>query len=515
MRARAASTTSTGETLRARISAASSSAGSQMRSSAATGLADHPGDRDDLGARDTEHSADQESTHASNCIIIVTMDRAAPARLAAWLDRAEMLALDPPRLEALRDSLSAPDPPIWLGRWGTLVGFEAGPAHRRLVQFDRHGHLVAAFRWSPDGELRWARCRTAAGAWIGVEPGVATHPGWGRSDQLWLLDGTEPWRPVEPLTVFRSLDWTRLDHIPPLAEPGRLPHGAGSAVLNLVAALMKDQGVARVRYRGPFPSERLFTTLLEAFRHDPTQALPLERFLADGGLDWLPAPFESHHVSPWVTVQLRQNIDKVVADGVIFYRPEWQGIKRREARVIRDEGERVICSLWALGGPLEDRLILDRSGEILEASPARAPEVSPAPLPPVWNSALGDLISPESAPALGPAIVEVLRGTELEWGAVPGDLVRAWEKRIRLSARLREAASASLRSAAPGRERAEQALRFVLEVARLLGPEVRGRAQSVLESLPEAEQARRLEGAVEESEALDESVGRLIALLAR
>src|SRR5216684_3275697 len=139
MRARAASTTSTGETLRARISAASSSAGSQVRSSAATGLADHPGDRDDLGARDTRHGgADQESTHASNCIIIVTMDRAAPARLAAWLDRAEMLALDPPRLEALRDSLSAADPPIWVGRWGTLVGFEAGPAHRRLVQFDRH-----------------------------------------------------------------------------------------------------------------------------------------------------------------------------------------------------------------------------------------------------------------------------------------------------------------------------------------------------------------------------------------
>src|SRR6266571_3549565 len=117
MRARAASTASTGETLRARISAASSSAGSQMRSSAATGLVSHPGDRDDLGARDTQHGgADQESTHASNCIIIVTMDRAAPARLAAWLDRAEILALDPPRLEALRDSLSAPDPPIWVGR---------------------------------------------------------------------------------------------------------------------------------------------------------------------------------------------------------------------------------------------------------------------------------------------------------------------------------------------------------------------------------------------------------------
>jgi hypothetical protein len=133
----------------------------------------------------------------------------------------------------------------------------------------------------------------------------------------------------------------------------------------------------------------------------------------------------------------------------------------------------------------------------------------------VWNSALGDLIARESAPALGPAIMEVLSHTALEWGAVPGDLVRVWDTRIRLSARLREAMTASLGSAAPGRERAEQALRFVLEVARLLGPEMRGRAQALLESLSEEEQARRVEAAAEESEALDESVGRLIALLAR
>jgi hypothetical protein len=52
-------------------------------------------------------------------------------------------------------------------------------------------------------------------------------------------------------------------------------------------------------------------------------------------------------------------------------------------------------------------------------------------------------------------------------------------------------------------------------VARLLAPEVRGRAQALLESLPQQEQARRIEAAAEESEALDESVGRLIALLAR
>ena len=442
------------------------------------------------------------------------MDPSTLPRLREWLERPGIASLDPRRIEALAVALAEPDPPVRVERWGTVVGYEAGPPRRRLIQFDRHGHLITACRWSPDGALEWARCRAADGRWIGVEPDAIEHPGWGRSDRVWVLDGEEPWRPVEPLTVFRSLDWTALDHIPPLAEPRRLPPGAGSVVLNLVATLMKDQGVARVRYRGPFPSEQLFTTLLECFRYDPGQALPLERFLADGGLDWLPAPYESHRVAAWATVQLRQGIDKVVADGVTFYRPEWQGIARREARVVRDDGERVVCSLWALGGPLEDRLVLDRSGEIHSAPAASARQVPPAPLPPVWNSALGDLIARESAPALGPAIMEVLSYTPLEWGAVPGDLVRAWDRRIRLSARLREALAASLESAAPGRERAEQALRFALEVARLLGPEVRGRAQALLESLPEQEQARRLAAPAEEPEALDESVGRLIALLA-
>jgi hypothetical protein len=443
------------------------------------------------------------------------MDLSALPRLRAWLERPEIAALDPRRLETLAAALGGHDPPVRVERWGTVVGYEAGPPRRRLVQFDRHGHLIAVCRWSQDGALDWARCRAADGRWIGVEPGATEHAAWGRSDRVWLLDGEEPWRPVEPLTVFRALDWTALDHIPPLAEPQRLPPGAGSVVLNLVAALMKDQGAARVRYRGPFASEQLFTTLLECFRYDPSQALPLERFRADGGLDWLPAPYESHRVAAWATVQLRQDIDKVVADGVTFYRPEWQGIARREPRVIRDNGERVVCSLWALGGPIEDRLVLDRSGEILEAPGTPAREVPPAPLPPVWNSALGDLIARESAPALGPAIMEVLRATPLEWGTVPGDLLRAWDRRIRLSARLREAGAASLRSAAPGQERAEQALRFILEVARLLGPEIRTRAQSLLESLPEPEQARQLEQATEPPEALAESVGRLIVLLTR
>jgi len=217
---------------------------------------------------------------------------------------------------------------------------------------------------------------------------------------------------------------------------------------------------------------------------------------------------------------LREGIDTVTADGVTFSRPDWQGVARREPRVVRVDGERVRCSFWVLGGPLEDRLVLDQAGEVLEAPAAKEPESAPAPLPPVWNAALADLIARESAAPLAAAIKDVLRDVAIEWGAVPDDLLRAWDRRIRLSGRLREAGQASLRSAAPGQERAEQALRFILEVARLLGPEIRTRAQALLEALPESEQRRRLEAAAAEpppelDDALDESVGKLIALVAR
>lgn len=444
------------------------------------------------------------------------MDRAVLPRLRAWLERPEVQALDPERIPRLRQALEGPDPPVTAGRWGTLIGYEPGPARRRLVQFDRRGRLVAACRWHPDGRLRWARCLTPDGRWLGVEPGAATHAAWGSSDRVWLLEPDGPWRPREPVTIFQSLDYRRPDFIPPLYEPRRLPPGGGTALLNLIAGLMKDQGVAAVRYRGPYPTEQLFTALLECFRYDPREALPLERFLADGPLDWHPAPFETQHVAPGVMVQLRHEVEKVVVDGVSFYRPDWQAVRRREPRVVWTDGDRTICSLWALGGPLLDRLVLDRSGEVVEAPTPGPDGTAPAPLPPVWGGALGELIARESAPALADAIAAVAAGLELEWGPVAGDLLSIHGRRIRLSRRLREAGAAALAGAASSEERAEQALRFVLEVARLLGPEVRARAQARLEALPEAEQRRILEEAPREPpEAFGESVGRLIALVIR
>ena len=448
--------------------------------------------------------------------MIVAMNPLARPRLAAWLARRDVAALDPEGVESLRLSLDEPDPPVTAGRGGTLVGYLPGPARRRLVQFDRLGHPIAACRWRSDGALAWGKCRLADGRWLGIETGAASHPAWGASDRVWLMEPDAAWVPREPVTIFQALDYRRPDFIPPLLEPRRLPPGGGTTLLNLIAGLMKDHGLASVRYRGPYPTEQLFTALLECFRYDAREVLPLERFLADGALDWHPAPFETHHVAPGVVVHFRHEVEKVTLDGVMFYRAQWQEIRRREPRVIREDGERLVCSLWALGGSIEDRLVLDRRGEVLEVPPARQDSSAPSPLPPVWRVALGDLIARESAPALAASIADVTAALDLEWGPVPGDLLRVQGQRIRLDRRLREAAVAALAGAASPQERAEQALRFVLEIARLLGPEVRGRAQAHLESLGEDEQRRVLESAPAElPEVMGESVGRLIALVVR
>jgi hypothetical protein len=439
------------------------------------------------------------------------MDPAVIGRVRDWLARPQIVALDPSRIATLARALDDDAAPVALGRGGTVVAYEPGPARRRLLQFDRRGTLIAACRWGKDGALDWAKCLTAGAQWVGLQPAALRHQAWGPSDRVWLLDDADGWAPREALTLFQSLDYARPDFIPPLLEPRRLPPGAGSAILDLIAGLMEDQGVTRVRYRGPYPTEQLFTSLLESFRYDPSVGDPLARFL-EGALDWEPTPHERHHVAPGLCIQLREAIEKVVLDGQPFYRTQWQTVVRREPRVVRAEGDRFVCSLWALGRPLQDRLVLDRMGEVLERPPVVINRSPAAPLPPVWPGALAELIARESAPALARSIQDVMPTLQLEWGPTPGDLLSVTGSRITISRDLREAAVAWLRDAPPA-EQAARAAVVALEVARLLAPTVRLHAQMRLEEQSAEHQRRAVMGA-EPGPALSESVGRLLALIA-
>ena len=219
-RASTASVTSTGETALRRINDVSSSAESQTRSvDAIRGpgsrarscrpalgklrsdeararrhprrtwvyvegcrLAEQYGEANRPSAR-----GDQDGSHAANCIICL-MDRALCDRLAACLDRPEILAIDPERIARAPRRARRGRSPASAGRGGAVTGYDPGPGRRRLVTIDRRGHLTAACRWRADGTLAWAKCLTGNGDWIGIEPAADDHPAWGLSDRLWLLD---------------------------------------------------------------------------------------------------------------------------------------------------------------------------------------------------------------------------------------------------------------------------------------------------------------------------------------
>src|SRR4030095_2686506 len=103
-----------------------------------------------------------------------------------------------------------------------------------------------------------------------------------------------------------------------------------------------------------------------------------------------------------------------------------------------------------------------------------------APLAPVWRPALAALVARESAPALGGAIGETLDELALEWGAVPGDLIRVNGGTARVRRQLLDEGLAWIAEAPPGVARGERAGALALEVARLIAPELRRRAEARL-----------------------------------
>jgi hypothetical protein len=350
---------------------------------------------------------------------------------------------------------------------------------RPLGAHDRHGVALSALEWRPDGGLARARVRLPDGGWLAIEPRAGSPGPWGASDLVSRDDA--------PLTRLAALDWTRVDRIPPLAEPARLPAGAGSAIFNLLAALAREQGVDELRYDGPWPTEALFLTLLESFRFEPADVNDPRAAFASGALVWRPAPYEVA-IERGVWVQRRERIEKIVAGGRAYYRPDWQGVRRLAPRAVRDSGDTVRASLIALGRVLEDHVVLAPDGRVLEtpAAPADPPDV--VPLPAAVVAGLLAIVHATSAHALAPWLAVAARDLEFAWGAVEADLVATTATRVTLSHRLRRA----LEDAVRGRQRADAlalALVALREAADLVGDALRARAQAALAAEPPDVQA--------------------------
>jgi hypothetical protein len=363
-----------------------------------------------------------------------------------------------------------------------------------VQSFDRHGQPVSELTWARDGSLARARVRLPDDTWLVIEPRATTATPWGLADRLWRAERfPECGGPSgEPLTVFEALDWARIDRIPPLAEPARLPPGGGTAVLNLIAELAREQGATRLAYRGPYPTEQLFLALLESFRYEPADAPdPLAAFMA-GGLAWTPAPHERVFAADGLYVQRRGRVEKVVLRGAAYYRPDWQSVARHAPRRVRDVSGGVICSLWALGHPLEDHVLLSPEGDllrVLEPPPARG---LARPIAPEIAAGVAAIVATGSAPPLVPVIEDVARAVVLEWSAVARDLVAIEADRIRISGRFREALAERIAAARGRGPRATLALAALVELGVLVGDALRARAQARLAALPPAAQAAAL-----------------------
>jgi len=395
-----------------------------------------------------------------------------------------------------------------LSSYGSLTLFVPSPfspegAARRLATFDRRGRLLLLLTWTAEGRLTQFKVRGLDGRFLGVMRDAAWHLGWGASDSVCVLEGEPGFLLDRSLTLFGSVTYEDLDFLPPLDDPARLPAGAGSTVLNVLALLAQDQGKTVLRYRGPYPSERLFATLRESFRYSGEPGAMRERFtqgaentavhltMAEARVDWQPSPHERFFPAAHTCVQFREGVEKVYDRGRVYYRPDLS-VSAYALRVEREENGQVryVAGLMILGQPLEDHLVLDASGEILgrPAAPQHWAFQGAAQLSDEWKAALVRLIAAESTPLLQSALWPVADELTLMWSPVRGELWIEADNELLLHVGMVAAyrdALAQVRSAGEG---LLLAARFVSELARLIGPSVCARAQERQAGLSPEEQ---------------------------
>jgi len=377
---------------------------------------------------------------------------------------------------------------------------------RRVFERDRHGTMVVTLTWADDDRLVEAAVRIPDSTWLRVRPRAAHDPRWGATDVIAWADA--------PLTGFAAVEWAAIDAIPPLAEPARLPPGGGTAVLNLIAALAADQARGPLAYRGPYPTEQLFLALLESFEFvaGDEASHPLGVFMR-GGLAWLPAPHERTFDPRGVYVQTRERVEKLVWRGRAYYRDVWHGVERHAVHRLRDDGERVVGSLWALGSPLEDHVMLSRTGDVLEIHAPAAAAEPPSPLSPTTAAGLVAIVIAASAPPLAAAIRAVAGGLAFEWAPLDGDLAALDGGRARVSTALRRVLAARLAAASSRAEQVRLGFATLAEAAHALGDALRARGQARLAEAEAGAQAEALARSSTDAAAAAREIGEAVERL--
>jgi hypothetical protein len=220
------------------------------------------------------------------------------------------------------------------------------------------------------------------------------------------------------LTAMSALDWERPSRIPTIADPGKLPPGAGSALLNTIAQLAERGGVTALRYAGPYPTPALYRSLLRSFRASADESTftagVLDRAIRlahdEVPVDFSPAPHERVAIDRGF-VELRDELERVVIDQV-SYEPAGS-----PARLVQT-GAGFAAELW-FGDAAWARIAeLDPRGHVVSGPCAPPPLVSrvigerfPQPL----RAAIAQLVADVVPEPLARDASDLVTRSELTW----------------------------------------------------------------------------------------------------
>jgi len=190
------------------------------------------------------------------------------------------------------------------------------------------------------------------------------------------------------ITAMSALDWEHPQRIPVVAQPARLPPGAGGMLLNEIARRAREP----LRYAGPYNSPALYRALLRSFRasHDEATftADVLGRALRlatdEIAVDFAPAPHERVELACG-HAEIRDGLEAAAIEGTRFER------NGAVARLVGDA-----CEVW-FGDACYARIAtLSPHGELVDgphAPPALASPVIGAAFPAELRGALAELVA--------------------------------------------------------------------------------------------------------------------------
>ena len=295
-------------------------------------------------------------------------------------------------------------------RHGTRVELD----HARVVRVvDRQGCEHATLAWDGDAlvglEVAWP---PAGAGRVTVEGDTVPHLLFGRAHAISVSGGGRTW--------MGAVDWARPTLLPPVEHPARLPGGAGSTILNVIALLAVHAGVAAVRYAGPYPTPALWQALAQSFRPRGDEATFTADALARAtraamepvAVDFAPAPFERVRTAPGVVVQLRDELERVWLGGDVY--AAGTGVRRL---VRTDAGW--AADVWLGGAPWARAVEVTPAGDVVAGPtplPAVTGDVVGQVLPPALLDVLAELVAAAVAPPLAGAARTELSAARVVWG---------------------------------------------------------------------------------------------------